>query len=110
MMAGLLRQNPTITVVLCHNNVVTTGTWFGLLRAGKQSREDGVESYLEQRVVLVAFTDVLEVALDDLSLIWTMAPARETRKTLAESILRRLEEGIGEARNRIMPPRLVTRE
>ncbi len=36
-MTGLLRQNPTITAVLCYNNVVATGAWFGLLRAGRQS-------------------------------------------------------------------------
>ncbi|STU84345.1 maltose regulon regulatory protein MalI [Klebsiella pneumoniae] len=51
----LLRQNPTITAVLCYNNVVATGAWFGLLRAGRQSGEDGVESYFEQRVALAAF-------------------------------------------------------
>ena len=51
-MTGLLRQNPTITAVLCYNNVVATGAWFGLLRAGRQSGEDGVESYFEQRVAL----------------------------------------------------------
>jgi hypothetical protein len=45
-MAALLRQNPTITAVLCYNNVVATGAWFGLMRAGRQSGEDGVESYL----------------------------------------------------------------
>lgn len=64
-MTGLLRQNPTITAVLCYNNVVATGAWFGLLRAGRQSGEDGVESYFEQRVALAAFADVPEAALDD---------------------------------------------
>ncbi len=67
-MTGLLRQNPTITAVLCYNNVVATGAWFGLLRAGRQSGEDGVESYFEQRVALAAFADVPEAALDDLPL------------------------------------------
>ena len=109
-MAGLLRQNPTITAVLCYNNVVATGAWFGLLRAGRQSGEDGVESYFEQRVALAAFADVPEAALDDLPLTWVTTPAREMGKTLAESMLRRLEEGTGEARNQIMPPRLVTRK
>jgi LacI family transcriptional regulator of maltose regulon len=108
-MTGLLRQNPTITAVLCYNNVVATGAWFGLLRAGRQSGEDGVESYFEQRVALAAFADVPEAALDDLPLTWVTTPAREMGKTLAESMLRRLEEG-GETRNQIMPPRLVTRK
>ncbi|VDC10057.1 Maltose regulon regulatory protein MalI [Klebsiella pneumoniae] len=109
-MTGLLRQNPTITAVLCYNNVVATGAWFGLLRAGRQSGEDGVESYFEQRVALAAFADVPEAALDDLPLTWVTTPAREMGKSLADSMLRRLEEGTGETRNQIMPPRLVTRK
>ncbi|WP_218805258.1 substrate-binding domain-containing protein, partial [Klebsiella quasipneumoniae] len=87
-----------------------TGAWFGLLRAGRQSGEDGVDSYFEQRVALAAFADVPEAALDDLPLTWVTTPAREMGKTLAESMLRRLEEGAGETRNQIMPPRLVTRK
>ena len=51
-MTALLGQNPTITAVVCYNNVVATGAWFGLLRAGRQSGEDGVDSYFEQRVAL----------------------------------------------------------
>lgn len=109
-MTGLLRQNPTINAVLCYNNVVATGAWFGLLRAGRQSGEDGVESYFEQRVALAAFADVPEAALDDLPLTWVTTPAREMGKSLADSMLRRLEEGTGETRNQIMPPRLVTRK
>ncbi|WP_447354895.1 Mal regulon transcriptional regulator MalI [Klebsiella quasipneumoniae] len=96
--------------VVCYNNVVATGAWFGLLRAGRQSGEDGVDSYFEQRVALAAFADVPEAALDDLPLTWVTTPAREMGKTLAESMLRRLEEGAGETRNQIMPPRLVTRK
>ena len=91
-MTGLLRQNPTITAVLCYNNVVATGAWFGLLRAGRQSGEDGVESYFEQRVALAAFADVPEAALDDLPLTWVTTPAREMGKSLADSMLRRLED------------------
>ena len=34
----------------------------------KTEREDGVESYFEQRVALAAFADVPEAALDDLPL------------------------------------------
>ncbi|TQF08368.1 Mal regulon transcriptional regulator MalI, partial [Myxococcus llanfairpwllgwyngyllgogerychwyrndrobwllllantysiliogogogochensis] len=109
-MTGLLRQNPTITAVLCYNNVVATGAWFGLLRAGRQSGEDGVESYFEQRVALAAFADVPEAALDYMPLTWVTTPAREMGKSLADSMLRRLEEGTGETRNQIMPPRLVTRK
>ncbi|CCJ84377.1 Maltose regulon regulatory protein MalI (repressor for malXY) [Cronobacter dublinensis 582] len=31
----LLRVNPTITAVLCHNSTVAMGAWFGLMRAGR---------------------------------------------------------------------------
>ncbi len=49
-MTGLLRQNPTITAVLCYNNVVATGAvvpvCYGLEdRAGRWRRE----RYFEQR-------------------------------------------------------------
>ncbi len=110
-MTGLLRQNPTITAVLCYNNVVATGAWFRSVTGWKTERgEDGVESYFEQRVALAAFADVPEAALDDLPLTWVTTPAREMGKSLADSMLRRLEEGTGETRNQIMPPRLVTRK
>lgn len=65
-MAALLRQNPTISAVLCYNSVIATGAWFGLMRAGRQSGEAGVESYFEQRVALAAFAELPEEALDDL--------------------------------------------
>jgi LacI family transcriptional regulator of maltose regulon len=109
-MASLLRQNPTITAVLCYNNVIATGAWFGLMRAGRQSGEDSVESYFEQRVALAAFAEVPESALDDVPLTWVTTPAREMGQSLAECILRRLEKGQMSARNQIMPPRLVTRK
>ncbi|MDP1368957.1 Mal regulon transcriptional regulator MalI, partial [Klebsiella pneumoniae] len=65
-MTGLLRQNPTITAVLCYNNVVDTGAWYGLLRSGRQSAEERDESNFEQRVALASFAYVPEAALDDL--------------------------------------------
>ena len=40
--------------------MIAMGAWFGLMRAGKQSGEDSVESYFEQRVALAAFADVPE--------------------------------------------------
>lgn len=109
-MTALLRKNPTISAVLCYNSVIATGAWFGLMRAGRQSGEDGVESYFEQRVALAAFADLPEAALDDLPLTWVITPAREMGQSLADCILRRMEEGQGTARNQIMSPRLVTRK
>jgi LacI family transcriptional regulator of maltose regulon len=73
-MAALLRQNPTISAVLCYNSVIATGAWFGLMRAGRQSGEAGVESYFEQRVALAAFAELPEEALDDLPLTWVTTP------------------------------------
>lgn len=109
-MIALLRQNPTISAVLCYNSVIATGAWFGLLRAGRQSGEGSVESYFEQRIALAAFAEVPEAALDDVPLTWVTTPAREMGNSLAECILRRLEEGQGSARNQIMPPRRVIRK
>ena len=107
---GLLRHNPTISAVLCYNSVIAMGAWFGLMRAGKQSGEDSVESYFEQRVALAAFADVPEKALDDVPLTWVTTPAREMGQSVAERILQRIDTGQGVARNLIMPPRLVARK
>ena len=107
---GLLRHNPTISAVLCYNSVIAMGAWFGLMRAGKQSGEDSVESYFEQRVALAAFADVPEKALDDVPLTWVTTPAREMGQSVAERILQRIDTGQGAARNLIMPPRLVARK
>ena len=67
---GAAAANPTISAVLCYNSVIATGAWFGLMRAGRQSGEAGVESYFEQRVALAAFAELPEEALDDLPLTW----------------------------------------
>ncbi|STT86245.1 maltose regulon regulatory protein MalI [Klebsiella pneumoniae] len=96
--------------MLCYNNVVATGAWFGLLRAGRQSGEDGVESYFEQRVALAGVCRRAGGRPRRPALTWVTTPAREMGKSLADSMLRRLEEGTGETRNQIMPPRLVTRK
>lgn len=93
-MAALLRQNPTISAVLCYNSVIATGAWFGLMRAGRQSGEAGVESYFEQRIALAAFAELPEDALDDLPLTRVTTPAGSWGKA-AECILRRMEEGCG---------------
>ncbi len=74
---ALLRYNPTISAVVCYNETIAMGAWFGLLRAGRQSGESGVDRYFEQQVSLAAFADVAENALDDLPIIWASTPARE---------------------------------
>lgn len=84
---ALLRYNPTISAVVCYNETIAMGAWFGLLRAGRQSGESGVDRYFEQQVSLAAFADVAENALDDLPIIWASTPAREIGYTLAERIL-----------------------
>jgi LacI family transcriptional regulator of maltose regulon len=48
-------------------------------------------------------SDVPEAALDDLPLTWVTTPAREMGKTLAESMLRRLEEGRARRETRLCP-------
>jgi LacI family transcriptional regulator of maltose regulon len=58
-MAALLRQ-PTITAVLCYNNVIATGAWFGRCAPGGRAAKISVESYFEQRVALAAFAETSE--------------------------------------------------
>ncbi|POP47171.1 Mal regulon transcriptional regulator MalI [Superficieibacter electus] len=105
----LLRQNPTISAILCYNSVVAMGAWFGLLRAGKHGDESGIERYFEQQVALAAFADVPERALDDIPISWVITPAKEMGESLAERIMQRIENNACELRNHIMSPRLVTK-
>ena len=42
---ALLRSSPTISAVICYNDVIAMGAWFGLIRAGRQSGEGGVETF-----------------------------------------------------------------
>lgn len=107
---SLLRHNPTISAVLCYNNVIAMGAWFGLMRGGRQSGEGSVESYFDQRVTLAAFAEVPETALDDVPLTWVTTPAREMGHSVAERILQRIDTGQMSVRNLIMPPRLVARK
>ena len=106
-MSQLLRHNPTLTAVVCYNNVVAMGAWFGLMRAGWQSGEGSVESYYDKRVALAAFAEVPETDLDDAPMSWVITPAREMGQSVAERVLQRIENGKTAARNQIMPPRLV---
>ncbi len=105
----LLRHNPTITAVVCYNNVVAMGAWLGLMRAGWQSGEHAVD-YYDKRVALAAFADVPEKDLDDAPMSWVITPAREMGKSVAERMLQRIEDRKSTARNQIMPPRLVKQQ
>lgn len=107
---ALLGKNPTISAVVCDNNVIAAGAWFGLMRGGRQSGDGSVESYYEQRVELAAFTEIPESELEDLPLTWVTIPARDIGQRLAECIMRRLGNDQREEGNHIIPPRLVTRK
>lgn len=104
----LLRHNPTITAVVCYNNVVAMGAWLGMLRSGWQSGDESLESYYEQRVALAAFADVPENALEDAPMSWVITPAREMGQSVAARMLERIESGKNVVKNQIMPPRLVS--
>lgn len=106
---ALLRHNPTISAVVCYNETIAMGAWFGLLRAGRQSGESGVDRYFEQQVSLAAFTDAAEDALDDLPIIWASIPARDIGYSLAERILQRITHEESHSRTQTLAPRLITR-
>ncbi|EHJ82336.1 Maltose regulon regulatory protein malI, partial [Salmonella enterica subsp. enterica serovar Baildon str. R6-199] len=107
---ALLRYNPTISAVVCYNETIAMGAWFGLLRAGRQSGESGVDRYFEQQVSLAAFADVAENALDDLPIICASTPAREIGYTLAERILQRIAHDEHHVRSQTIAARLVTQK
>lgn len=78
--------------MICYNDVIAMGAWFGLIRAGRQSGEGGVETFFDHQVALGAFADVGENALDDLPIVWATTPAREMGYTLADRIMQRIEK------------------
>ncbi|MEA1065078.1 Mal regulon transcriptional regulator MalI [Apirhabdus apintestini] len=84
---ALLRHNPTITAIICHDSIAATGAWFGLLRAGRYSGEGGMESYFDSQIALAAFAGVPEAALDDIPVTWATAPARDIGRSAAAHIL-----------------------
>ena len=104
---ALLRRNPTISAVVCYNEIIAIGAWFGLMRAGRQSGEIGVDRYFEQQISLAGFADVAENALDDIPIIWACTPAREMGYTLAERMLQRIGHDDGHSRNLTLSARLV---
>ncbi|MBV8041585.1 Mal regulon transcriptional regulator MalI [Pluralibacter sp.] len=104
----LLRHNPTITAVVCYNNVVAMGAWLGMLRSGWQSGDESLASYYEQRVALAAFAEVPENALEDAPMSWVITPAREMGHSVAARMLERIDSGKNAVKNQIMPPRLVS--
>lgn len=107
---ALLRHNPTISAVVCYNETIAMGAWFGLMKAGRQSGEIGVDRYFEQQISLAAFADVAENALDDLPIIWASTPAREIGYTLAERILQRIAHEESHSRSQTISARLVTQK
>lgn len=104
---ALLRRNPTISAVICYNETIAMGAWFGLLRAGRQSGEGSVETFFEQQVALAAFANLPENALDDLPIVWAVTPAREMGYMLADRILQRIEKTETPLGQQIMSARLV---
>lgn len=107
---NLLHHNPTISAVVCHNSTVAVGAWFGLLRAGRQSGEDGLDSLYEQQIALAGFAEVPEDALDDIPLTWVTTPARDVGRMAALRLLQRIENNALELRNQVLAAKLITRK
>lgn len=83
------------------------GAWFGLLKAGRQSGESGVDRYFEQQVSLAAFTDATPTTLDDIPVTWASTPARELGTTLADRMMQKITHEETHSRNFIIPARLI---
>jgi LacI family transcriptional regulator of maltose regulon len=108
-MAALLRQNPTITAVLCYNNVIATGAWFGLMRAGGRAVKLASKAILNSGWRWRRLPSPGS-ALDDLPLTWVTTPGARDGPKPGGVYSTASGEGAGSARNQIMPPRLVTRK
>jgi LacI family transcriptional regulator of maltose regulon len=105
---ALLRHNPTISAVMCYNNTIAMGAWFGLMRAGRQSGFESVGNVFDQQIALAAFADVPERQLDDVPIAWSLTPAQEIGCALAERIMQRIDKQVAATQEQIMPSRLVT--
>ena len=93
--------------VVCYNETIAMGAWFGLLKAGRQSGESGVDRYFEQQVSLAAFTDATPTTLDDIPVTWASTPARELGTTLADRMMQKITHEETHSRNLIIPARLI---
>jgi len=107
---ALLRHNPTISAVICHNSTIALGAWFGLMRAGLQSSESGMESYFDRSVALGAFTELSEDKLEDIPVTWMSLPAQEMGREVAERMAQRIEKGHEAARHHVLGGRLIKRK
>ncbi|BDH46095.1 Mal regulon transcriptional regulator MalI [Salmonella enterica subsp. enterica serovar Choleraesuis] len=105
-LGALLRHNPTISAVVCHNATIATGAWLGLLRAGRQGGERSMESYFDRQLALGAFAEVGETALDDIPVSWVTTPAREMGARVAERIMERVANGAVAPLGQVLTPRL----
>lgn len=104
---ALLRHNLTISAVVCYNETIAMGAWFGLLKAGRQSGESGVDCYFEQQVLLAAFTDATLTTFDDILVTWASTPARELGITLADCMMQKITYEETHLRNFIISARLI---
>ncbi len=103
---ALLRHNPTISAVVCYNETIAMGAWFGLLKAGRQSGESGVDRYFEQQVSLAAFTDATPTTLDDIPVTGQHASAGTWYHTCGSHDAKITHEE-AHSRNLIIPARLI---
>lgn len=103
---ALLRHNPTISAVVCYNETIAMGAWFGLLKAGRQSGESGVDRYFEQQVSLAAFTDATPTTLDDIPVTRQHASAGTWYHTCGSHDAKITHEET-HSRNFIIPARLI---
>jgi LacI family transcriptional regulator of maltose regulon len=46
---SLLRSNPTISAVICYNDTIAMGAWFGLMRAGVRAVKEALKRSLVSR-------------------------------------------------------------
>lgn len=108
--SALLRHNPTISAVICHNSTIALGAWFGLMRAGLQSGESGLESYFDRSVALGAFTELSDDKLEDIPVTWMALPAQEMGREVAERMAHRIEHGDEAHRHHVLAGRLIKRK
>gem|GEM_PF-3721468 len=96
--------------MICHNSTIALGAWFGLMRAGLQSSESGMESYFDRSVALGAFTELSEEKLEDIPVTWMSLPAQEMGREVAERMAQRIEKGHEAARHHVLGGRLIKRK
>ncbi|MGS6175327.1 hypothetical protein ACVGWK_00185, partial [Enterobacter sichuanensis] len=95
---ALLRSSRTISAVICYNDVIAMRASFGLIRAGRQSGEGGVETFFGHQVALGALGARAAKHLHLNPTLFAKTPAKDyyKKKKISNHTLKIKKKWVGE--------------